>query len=135
MSDIEKILPRLFSRTEAALGLCCSVDVSAVENLRNSFGAESTIVSELIKMFSKSAPEKVDAILNSLETKNWPTIEREAHSLKSNAKTLGANRLGLLCEDLENHKDLSVAKIESLCNELKSESKKAISELQGLLKT
>lgn len=110
-----------------------AIDLSVIAKLRRSYGADSTLVTELITMFAKSAPEKVEVITTSLKMDNWLPVERQAHSLKSDAKTLGAIRLGDLCEDLENHTNLSPERIVSIGFELQSETKKAVNELQSLL--
>jgi signal transduction histidine kinase/DNA-binding response OmpR family regulator len=111
-----------------------AVDVHVIADLRDAYGSGSNLVEELIFMFSKSTPEKVQKILAAAQVKDWKVIEHEAHSLKSNAKTLGAHRLGAICEDLENHQSLPELKTASLFRELKVEADRVLSQLSSLRK-
>lgn len=110
-----------------------SIDPLAIERMRKAYGPTSNLVEELIGMFCKSAPEKIDKIVTAARSKDWTTLEKEAHSLKSNARTLGANRMGELCEIIEGHANLEEAKIKSICDELCSEGPRVTQELKTYL--
>jgi|GEM_PF-6486448 len=112
-----------------------SVSVSTLKKLKMAYGSDSTLVQELIEMFLKSAPKKIENILQAVQNKDWKTVEKEAHSLKSNAKTLGAERLGEFCETIEDYKSLSDAALAELCKKLVDESQKVLTEHESYLQT
>ena len=84
-------------------------------------------------MFLKSTPIKIKNILRAAESKDWKLVERECHSLKSNAKTFGAEHLGELCETLEEHSALEASILSNVLLELENESQRVVADLAAVL--
>ena len=76
-----------------------NVDARALEVLRESFDDE--LVVELIGTFLEEAPDLVERARAAVEERDYVTLQRAAHTLKSNAATFGAISLANLCRDLE----------------------------------
>jgi CheY-like chemotaxis protein/HPt (histidine-containing phosphotransfer) domain-containing protein len=75
------------------------VDTKALELLRESFDDE--LVSELIGTFLEEAPVLLDKAKAAVKAIDSETLQRAAHTLKSNAATFGATSLAHLCRELE----------------------------------
>jgi len=73
-----------------------ALDPGTLRQLRAQFGDEA-IVDELIETFLRDAPQLVAG----LRANGPEEVRRAAHTLKTNARTLGAVELGRLCEELE----------------------------------
>jgi HPt (histidine-containing phosphotransfer) domain-containing protein len=73
-----------------------ALDSGTLRELRAQFGDEAT-VDELIETFLRDAPQLIAA----LRADSPEEVRRAAHTLKANARTLGAGELGRLSEELE----------------------------------
>jgi CheY-like chemotaxis protein/HPt (histidine-containing phosphotransfer) domain-containing protein len=73
-----------------------ALDRGTLHELRAQFGDEAT-VDELIETFLRDAPQLIAA----LRADGPEEVRRAAHTLKTNARTLGAGELGRLSEELE----------------------------------
>jgi PAS domain S-box-containing protein len=73
-----------------------ALDRGTLHELRAQFGDEAT-VDELIETFLRDAPQLIAA----LRADSPEEVRRAAHTLKANARTLGAGELGRLSEELE----------------------------------
>ncbi|WTU05716.1 response regulator (plasmid) [Kitasatospora sp. NBC_00070] len=58
---------------------------------------------QLIDTFLEDAPGLLDQLRSGLDTGDAELARRAAHTLKSNAKTFGLDRLSPLCQEAENH--------------------------------
>jgi PAS domain S-box-containing protein len=76
-----------------------NVDAKALEVLRESF--DDGLVAELIGTFLEEAPSLVETAKAAVEAPDSETLQRAAHTLKSNAATFGATSLADLCRELE----------------------------------
>jgi CheY-like chemotaxis protein/HPt (histidine-containing phosphotransfer) domain-containing protein len=98
-------------------------------------GAHGDTLCELIGLFLELTPKRIEHLKQALEQKNWHTLSREAHSLKSSSANLGVKKVLAACrrlEAIENHPDLSVAR--QLVTEIETEYATAAQSLQELLK-
>jgi HPt (histidine-containing phosphotransfer) domain-containing protein len=68
----------------------------ALEALRDQFGDEA-FVQDLLDTFLQEAPR----LVANLRSGSAEEARRAAHTLKTNARTLGAAELGRVCEELE----------------------------------
>jgi CheY-like chemotaxis protein/HPt (histidine-containing phosphotransfer) domain-containing protein len=75
------------------------VDAKVLDGLRESFDDE--IVAELIGTFFQEAPALLETAKAGIEARDSDTLQRAAHTLKSNAATFGATSLADLCRELE----------------------------------
>jgi CheY-like chemotaxis protein len=73
-----------------------ALDRGTLHELRAQFG-DAAIVDELIETFLRDAPQLIAA----LRADGPEEVRRAAHTLKTNARTLGAGELGRLSEELE----------------------------------
>ena len=55
----------------------------------------------VVEMFTTSGPASIETLRGALAARDREAAHREAHSLKSLARMLGARRLGLLSESVE----------------------------------
>ena len=118
----------LFDKISKSLS-SSSVNIRTIQKLKETYKSQPSLVPELIEMFSKSTPEKVEIILSSVKNRDWSRVEKESHSLKSNSKSLGAEKLGELCEKIEFHSQFDSTSVMSLAMEIESEAQSVLSEL------
>jgi PAS domain S-box-containing protein len=79
-----------------------AVDEGALDELRAEFGDEGDdFVDELIETFLGEGPELVAALLRGVDRGNAEEVRRAAHTLKTNAQTLGREQLASVCRKLE----------------------------------
>ena len=78
------------------------LDQSVLASLRELQEAgDPDIVAEVGGLFIKHSPEKVDAIMQSVEKDDAKGLQLAAHSLKSSSAYIGAMRLSTLAMELE----------------------------------
>ena len=78
------------------------LDQSVLASLRELQEAgDPDIVAEVGGLFIKHSPEKVDAIMQSVEKDDAKGLQLAAHSLKSSSANVGAMKLHGLCRELE----------------------------------
>jgi HPt (histidine-containing phosphotransfer) domain-containing protein len=75
------------------------IDAATFVELQESAGAD--FVAELVDTFLEEAPRMLAELRATATTGRPEAFRRAAHSLKSNANTFGATRLGALARDLE----------------------------------
>lgn len=78
-----------------------TIDLSALRRLLNVIGGDPDDFAELLEDYLSGAPALAAEIGNSAGAKDWETVCRAAHTLKSNARDFGASRLAMLCSELE----------------------------------
>ena len=76
------------------------VDQEALERLQEATGDE-TFVHQLVATFLEEAPKLLEALSEAIESGDAELLRRSAHTLKSNARTFGAERLATRCQELE----------------------------------
>ncbi|MFO0660497.1 MAG: Hpt domain-containing protein [Polyangiaceae bacterium] len=59
------------------------------------------LLSELLQMFLNDLPHRQETIAEAVSAADLTKLQREAHSLKSSSRALGAMMLGELCAALE----------------------------------
>jgi HPt (histidine-containing phosphotransfer) domain-containing protein len=78
------------------------VDRAAISRLAASLGEQGNgSVAKLIETFLGHVPDQVAALRRALERSEVDEVRREAHTLKANAATFGADSLADLCRELE----------------------------------
>jgi HPt (histidine-containing phosphotransfer) domain-containing protein len=75
------------------------IDAATFADLQDSAGAD--FVAELVDTFLEEAPRMLAELRSSAATGKPEALRRAAHSLKSNANTFGATRLGVLAREIE----------------------------------
>ena len=78
------------------------LDQSVLASIRELQDAgDPDIVAEVGGLFIKHSPEKVDAIMQSVEKDDAKGLQLAAHSMKSSSAYIGAMRLSTLAKELE----------------------------------
>ena len=75
------------------------IDAATFAELQDSAGAD--FVAELVDTFLEEAPRMLAELRSTATTVRPEAFRRAAHSLKSNANTFGATKLGTMARDLE----------------------------------
>lgn len=78
-----------------------AIDRQALYKLREIVGGEQADLIELIDAFLQEAPGIVAALAAAQRSADLTGARRAAHSLKSNARDMGARELAEICERLE----------------------------------
>jgi PAS domain S-box-containing protein len=98
---LAEALTRAPRRTGASAG-APAVDVAVIRKFADSLGEEGRgSTAALIETFLGRVPEQVSAIASALGAGDAEVVQREAHTMKSNAAAFGAGRLEGLCRELE----------------------------------
>jgi CheY-like chemotaxis protein len=100
-----------------------AVDASVLARLAESMGGDDAFVAELIEQFVTDSPALVAAARHGVEAGDADEVRRAAHTLKSNAATIGANELADRSSRLEaaaktGTLDDGLARIEAIADEL-----------------
>ena len=81
---------------------CDVIDLSVLASLRKlQDEGDPDIIAEVSGLFIKHSPEKVNAIMQSVERGDAKGLHIAAHSLKSSSAYVGAMRLSALAKELE----------------------------------
>jgi histidine phosphotransfer protein HptB len=75
------------------------IDPATFAELQDAAGAD--FVAELVGTFFEEAPQMLAELRTAMAEASADKFRRAAHSLKSNANTFGALRLGAMARDLE----------------------------------
>jgi GAF domain-containing protein/CheY-like chemotaxis protein len=70
-----------------------AVDAAVLARLAESMGGDEAFIAELVEQFVSDSPALLEAARNGLERGDLEEVRRAAHTLKSNAATVGANEL------------------------------------------
>ncbi len=76
--------------------------------------SETDFVEEIINIFLSTSPFRVSKIKSAIEKNNIEQTSKEAHGLKSSARTLGTEQLAHICqeiEDLQKSTEIPIAKV------------------------
>ena len=76
-----------------------AIDRAVFETLIDSVGSD--FINELVATFFEEAPIIIANLRQALSESNTDTFRREAHSMKTNAATFGANNLAEFARTLE----------------------------------
>ncbi len=75
------------------------VDPAAIQNLREL--GDDEFLTEIIGIFTDDTPKRMDELRTSFAAGDSATFVRAAHSVKGSSSNLGAERLRVLAEKLE----------------------------------
>ena len=101
-SGVEAIAPPSAEPVTPAPADEATLDFSVLAMLRDlSEPGQPDAVVELIDLFLEDAPDRLQAMQTSLESRDQEALKIAAHSLKGSAKNLGAKPLGKICAKLE----------------------------------
>ena len=86
------------AKTASALKATPALDVRVLESL---IGNDAELVAQFLRDFSVSAADLAERLLQAYRTDNTAEMAAVAHKLKSSARSVGALKLGELCEAIE----------------------------------
>ena len=109
------------------------LDPAALERLHE-WGGDK-LVGQMVQLFLDNSPARMDQIRNGIDGADASQAEQGAHSLKSSAANVGAERLRVLSADVEGaalSKDLTA--VEGLLSDLEAAYANAVSQLEEVAK-
>lgn len=79
------------------------LDREAVAELRKAAAhlGSPALVGDLVSLFERNAPRRLDEIRAAVAAGDAPSLERAAHTLKSNCAVFGARSMSACCARLE----------------------------------
>jgi len=93
-----------------------------VAHLTESLNFDPSFISELLDEFWKTAPPMIDQVVRSAATGDRVKVTYSAHTLKGMCRTIGADRLALVCEQIEDRGHLyGEEDVDRMIEDLKSE--------------
>lgn len=78
-----------------------AIDSGALDKLRELVGGEETDLLELVESFLEEGPSIMQDMWSSCHASDHSAVRRAAHSLKSNARDMGAADLSQICAQVE----------------------------------
>lgn len=78
-----------------------TINLVALRRLLNAIGGDCEDLTELVEEYAVGAPSLVAKMRDGADLSDWVGVFQAAHTLKSNARDMGAIRLSELCEALE----------------------------------
>jgi HPt (histidine-containing phosphotransfer) domain-containing protein len=76
-----------------------ALDIETLDSLRELIGDDA--VREAVTLFLTALDESMPVIVNGSRSHDREVLKATAHRLKGGARSLGAHRLGELCDELE----------------------------------
>ena len=91
---------------------------------------------EMMNMFIENTPDSIQDMRNQYNEKNWPTLRRVAHTLKSQLNMLGIKSLSGIILTIEKsaEKETDLDQIPELIEKTHDVCTKAIEELNAVIK-
>ena len=87
---------------EGGEDFCEAIDRSVLASLRElQEEGDPDIIAEVGGLFMKHSPDKVDAIMQSVQSRDAKGLQTAAHSLKSSSAYVGAMRLSAMAREME----------------------------------
>ncbi len=113
------------------------LDKNALEQLNQlDPNGDGSFVTELIDLFLQAVPNNLVTMKTGLKDTDYGKIKKEAHSLKSSSKQLGANEFSRIClelEELQSHAQSHV-QFQNLIQMLDHEFKEIKTEIETVFK-
>jgi CheY-like chemotaxis protein len=117
-----------------------AINWEIVEGLRSMAGDDADeMLQELIQVYLEDAPQRLQAIQEAVDCSDLAALKQSVHALRSVSVTIGAMRLGALCEVLEsNAKERNLQDAVTLASQIDTEFisvKRALIDLSGYATT
>ncbi len=78
------------------------LNLELIEKLRSfQIPGEPDMITEIVGILLSTAPSKMNSLTLQIASGDLVAASKEAHSLKSSALSLGAERLGAICQAIE----------------------------------
>ena len=92
--------------------------LKAFEKVKSEHGSDFVI--ELIDLYLKGTPQRIQAIGEAASEKEWIVLKHTAHTLKGSSSTIGLHRIAQVCKKLEATSLSSVDVVDGLVQALES---------------
>jgi PAS domain S-box-containing protein len=106
-------------------------DIWNSQTLGELVGHNLTTHKRLLKRFLDNAPQQCDAIVSAAEEGDFATLNLQAHTLKSAARSVGALALGELCQSIES---ASRPQDRKICASMAQDLPSALDTVNGYIK-
>jgi HPt (histidine-containing phosphotransfer) domain-containing protein len=73
--------------------------LKAFEKVKSDDGSD--ILIELIDLYLQATSERITAMRDAADERDWDLLKRNAHTLKGSSSTIGLRRIAQVCEELE----------------------------------
>lgn len=111
-----------------------TIDVASLRRLLGVIGGDQEDLTELVDDYNSGAPKLVETMHEAAASSDWVGVYRSAHTLKSNARDMGAQRLSRLCAVLESDvREGSIEDAETRIIEIRKEEIAARELLQKII--
>ena len=127
--------PQLATRIDVASAAHAVIDIEAIKRIQAIPGSGgATLFERVVSQFNSTAPALAAAIREQYEAGDADVLWRTAHSLKSSAATLGAERVARCCAQIESlARDAGVKAVGELVRSLEAELAAAQDGLRELI--
>ena len=78
-----------------------TLDLTVLAALLDSVGGDEAFVADLVETYLSDGEDQLAAIAEAVRSGQAEGLVRDAHTLKSSSRTVGANRLGELSRQIE----------------------------------
>jgi HPt (histidine-containing phosphotransfer) domain-containing protein len=119
VSQITNPNASLSCSTSAITNGVLDLDVlKAFERVKSDDGSD--ILIELIDLYLQGASERISAMRDAADERDWGLLRRNAHTLKGSSSTIGLRQIATTCQDLEEAASSSTGDVNTLMSLLKS---------------
>lgn len=123
----ERLAGKITGRLTGELQMLPPIDLTVLESLLQvQVPGEPNLLVELIDLFIKETPAKLDTLRTALQQKDYVQVRRISHNLKGGSGSLGANPMMKICAEIEQRcKTNSLDTLDSLLIQLEMEFMRA----------
>jgi CheY-like chemotaxis protein/HPt (histidine-containing phosphotransfer) domain-containing protein len=98
----ERLAGKITGRLTGEIQMLPPIDLTVIESLQQiQVPGEPNLLLELIDLFIKETPAKLDNLRNALQEKDYTQVRRISHNLKGGSGSLGASPLMKVCAEIE----------------------------------
>ena len=100
VSQIRNPNASLSCSTSAVTNRVLDLEVlKAFEKVKSDDGSD--ILIELIDLYLQATSERISAMRDAADERDWDLLKRNAHALKGSSSTIGLRQIAKTCQDLE----------------------------------
>ncbi len=98
----ERLAGKITSRLTSESQISSPIDLAVIDSLQQiQVPGEPNLLLELIDLFIKETPIKLDNLRNTLQQKDYIQVKHISHNLKGGSGALGANLMMKVCAEIE----------------------------------
>ena len=111
-----------------------TIDKRALDKLASLVGDDGEVLAEIVGSFLEEGPSLFDDLVDANRSSDLTRIRRAAHSIKSNARDMGAVDLAEICARIEEASAAGNPPEASNISQAHAELQSAIAELSAIFK-